>query len=101
MQDVSGRVIRLYLLASHQGPLSLVVTLSSLYPASTVLLARVVLNSLQLATTARLNLNDNDLLIDYTGASPYDSVKGYVVTGRNSGAGIISTAGAEIDFGFG
>jgi drug/metabolite transporter (DMT)-like permease len=33
----------LYLLAAWQGPLSVVVTLSSLYPASTVLLARVVL----------------------------------------------------------
>jgi drug/metabolite transporter (DMT)-like permease len=33
----------LYLLASRLGPLSVVVTLSSLYPASTVLLARVVL----------------------------------------------------------
>jgi drug/metabolite transporter (DMT)-like permease len=33
----------LYLLAARQGLLSLVVTLSSLYPASTVLLARVVL----------------------------------------------------------
>ena len=32
-----------YLLAAREGPLSLVVTLSSLYPASTVLLARVVL----------------------------------------------------------
>jgi uncharacterized membrane protein len=33
----------LYLLATHNGPLSVVVTLSSLYPASTVLLALAVL----------------------------------------------------------
>jgi drug/metabolite transporter (DMT)-like permease len=39
----------LYLLAARQGPLSTVVTLSSLYPASTVLLARIVLGE-------RLNL---------------------------------------------
>ena len=34
----------LYLVASRMGPLSVVVTLASLYPASTVLLARVVLH---------------------------------------------------------
>jgi drug/metabolite transporter (DMT)-like permease len=39
----------LYMLAVRQGPLSSVVTLSSLYPASTVLLARIVLGE-------RLNL---------------------------------------------
>jgi drug/metabolite transporter (DMT)-like permease len=33
----------LYVLAAREGPLSVVVTLSSLYPASTVLLARIVL----------------------------------------------------------
>jgi uncharacterized membrane protein len=39
----------LYLEAARQGPLSVVVTLSSLYPASTVLLARIALGE-------RLNL---------------------------------------------
>jgi drug/metabolite transporter (DMT)-like permease len=33
----------LYMVAAQQGPLSTVVTLSSLYPASTVLLARLIL----------------------------------------------------------
>jgi cyclophilin family peptidyl-prolyl cis-trans isomerase/drug/metabolite transporter (DMT)-like permease/HEAT repeat protein len=39
----------LYLVAARQGPLSIVVTLTSLYPASTVLLARIILRE-------RLNL---------------------------------------------
>ena len=43
----------LYLVATRHGPLSIVVTFSSLYPASTVLLARTVLgerlNALQIA----------------------------------------------------
>ena len=34
----------LYMIATRSGPLSVVVTLASLYPASTVLLARVVLH---------------------------------------------------------
>jgi drug/metabolite transporter (DMT)-like permease len=46
----------LYLIAAREGPLSVVVTLSSLYPASTVLLARVVLgerlNVLQISGVA-------------------------------------------------
>ena len=46
----------LYLVATRHGPLSIVVTLSSLYPASTVLLARTVLgerlNALQIAGIA-------------------------------------------------
>jgi drug/metabolite transporter (DMT)-like permease len=34
----------LYMIATRSGPLSVVVTLASLYPASTVLLARLVLH---------------------------------------------------------
>jgi drug/metabolite transporter (DMT)-like permease len=41
MVDMSANA--LYLLAARIGPLSVMVTLSSLYPASTVLLARLVL----------------------------------------------------------
>jgi drug/metabolite transporter (DMT)-like permease len=41
VMDMSANAF--YLLAARSGPLSVVVTLSSLYPASTVLLARVVL----------------------------------------------------------
>jgi drug/metabolite transporter (DMT)-like permease len=46
----------LYLVAAREGPLSIVVTLSSLYPASTVVLARIVLgerlNVLQISGVA-------------------------------------------------
>jgi drug/metabolite transporter (DMT)-like permease len=45
----------LYVVAARQGPLSVVVTLSSLYPASTVLLARVVLGE-RLSTTQTIGI---------------------------------------------
>ena len=45
----------LYVVAARQGPLSVVVTLSSLYPASTVLLARVVLGE-RLSTTQAVGI---------------------------------------------
>jgi len=51
---------------------------------------------LNLAGTAKLDLNDNDLLLDYTGATQYASIQAKIASGRNgglwNGAGIISTA---------
>lgn len=53
-----------------------------------------VVKSLSIAATARLDLNNNDLLIDYTGASPYTSIRDYLLAGLNTGVGgIISTSG--------
>ena len=43
-RDLGHAANLLYMIATHSGPLSVVVTLASLYPASTVLLARVVLH---------------------------------------------------------
>jgi hypothetical protein len=37
------------------------------------------------------DLADNDLLLDYTGDTPYPTIKNYVVTGRNTGTGGIVT----------
>ncbi len=54
--------------------------------------------SLDIAAGGTLNLNDNDLIVDYTGTSPYAAIKNHVVTGRNTGtSGIITTATALND----
>src|SRR5688500_4325970 len=53
---------------------------------------------LSIDATAELDLNDNDLLLDYSGSSSsfYAAVKSHVTTGRATGTrGITSTAAAE------
>ncbi|HZZ43359.1 MAG TPA: hypothetical protein VFE58_10510 [Tepidisphaeraceae bacterium] len=56
-----------------------------------------LLNSLTI-NAGSLDLNDNDLVIDYTGATVLSTIRGYLQTGRNAGAwngpGIASTAAA-------
>jgi uncharacterized delta-60 repeat protein len=47
---------------------------------------------LSIADTAKLDLADNDLLWDYTGDSPYLTARGWVVTGRDTGTGGITSS---------
>ena len=51
---------------------------------------------LNITGSGKLDLNDNDLLLDYTGATQYASIQAKIASGRNgglwNGAGIISTA---------
>jgi hypothetical protein len=55
----------------------------------------LVTRDLQIAPTGALDLADNDLLWDFTGDSPYERARDYVLAGRDGGVhGIISTAGA-------
>ena len=54
-----------------------------------------LLKSLFIGAFARLDLNNNDLLIDYPpGLSPYQTIRTYLLNGLNTGnGGIISTVG--------
>jgi len=53
----------------------------------------LVLGALSITGPGLLDTGDNDLIIDYTGDSPYAAIKGYVVVGRNTGAsGIVTTS---------
>lgn len=56
--------------------------------------ATSVVKSLAIGAAARLDLNDNDLLVDYSGATPYATIRGYLLAGLNTGiGGIVSTSG--------
>lgn len=52
-----------------------------------------VSQQLSITNGGRLDLNDNDLLVDYApGTSPYDQINQWALTGRAGASGIISTA---------
>jgi hypothetical protein len=55
-------------------------------------------SALSIDLNSKLDLNDNALILDYTGASPASAVRDYLVSGRNGGAwngsGITSSAAA-------
>lgn len=61
-----------------------------------------VVKSLTIAPAARLDITNNDLLVDYSGATPYSTIRNYVIAGiANGKTGIISStaqkAGNTID----
>ena len=52
-----------------------------------------ILKTLSIGLTGRLDLDDNDLLVRYTGANPYVTIRDYVIKGLTFGAtGIVSSA---------
>ncbi len=52
-----------------------------------------LIKSLTISAPAHVDLTNNDLLIDYTGASPYMIIRGYLLSGLGDGkSGIISSA---------
>jgi hypothetical protein len=56
-----------------------------------------VLGAVTVAGGARFDLTDNDLLVDYTGASVEAAIRQLVKNGRASGTGITSTPGTPDD----
>ena len=57
----------------------------------------LVVPSLSITSPGKLDLNDNDLVVDYTGGTPLATIRGYINTARSSGTwlgatGITSTS---------
>lgn len=46
----------------------------------------IVTRSVSTPSGGKINLTDNDMIVDYTGSSPYVAVEALVTTGRNGGA---------------
>jgi hypothetical protein len=49
--------------------------------------------------TSRLDVSDNNAIVDYTGASPLSTIKGYILSGYNggwTGNGITSSSAASV-----
>jgi T5SS/PEP-CTERM-associated repeat protein len=55
--------------------------------------------NLTISAGSKLDLADNDLIVDYTGASPASLIRSYLLTGYNGGAwngsGLVSAAGSS------
>jgi fibronectin-binding autotransporter adhesin len=60
---------------------------------------------LSVADSSKIDLTDNDMIIDHNGASPLATVKSYIVSGRNggawNGAGITTSNGDALVHGLG
>jgi T5SS/PEP-CTERM-associated repeat protein len=56
-----------------------------------------MVNSIGIDPAARLDLNDNDLLINYTGATIYPAIKTFLLNGLNTGTGGIVSTAAQAD----
>jgi hypothetical protein len=53
-----------------------------------------VVKSLTISPVGKFDLNNNDLLVDYTGTTPYPTIRNYLLNGLNIGVGgITSTVG--------
>lgn len=61
--------------------------------------------ALTMTGTSKINLADNDLIVNYDGASPLSTLRSYIVTGRNGGNwlgnGITSTSANSTTLGLG
>jgi hypothetical protein len=54
-------------------------------PSDPILGLAMVTRSLSLSASAKLELNDNDLILDYTGSSPLDAVRSLINSAREGG----------------
>jgi hypothetical protein len=55
---------------------------------------------LNMLETSKIELTDNDMIIDYSGGSPLATVRGYIITGRNGGNWLgnrLTSSSAAID----
>jgi len=47
-----------------------------------------VFTTQSLTVNGSLDLKDNDIIVDYSGSSPIDAIRGYILSGRGASGGI-------------